>query len=354
MSTEATNEEVIEQTEIVTTETIIPTEEVVKTDEIITDIVPVTPELNDDLVAGYLKSKGRQFEKLEDLFIEKVVEVNPYKDVLEDVEAKSFLDFKKDTGRGLSDYLKLQENINDISPADLAIAKAKQELGSGLSREDLVTYIEEQTGVDIDGIDELSAFELAKVNKFTKDYKENLLAEQEKYKTPIAKEKPNTEEVETIEIDGQKFNKKLYEEHLILHQEYQKDMKVAVDSVAKTSLSIEIDNAGTKETLTFDYEYDAEDKKNMISLSADIDKTVAGLFRTEKGFNHEGFAEALLRLDPKNWEKQVAAIAHKVRAQTIEEITKVGNNVNFETNLLNGKTGKEGVKIVPIKELFNR
>lgn len=356
MSTEASNEEVIDQGAGASTTIETTTDEGAGTDakEV------VTPELNDEVVTNYLKTRsgGKDFASIDDLFVDKTVqvEVNPYQDILEDAEAKSFLDFKKETGRSLTDYLKIQENINDIPDVKLAIAKAEHELGSGLTREDLVTYIEEQTGVDIDSIDDLTELENRKIARFTKDYKANLLAEQEKYKTPLAKDKNTTAGAETITLDnGIQVDKKAYEDHLLQHQTYQKDMKVAVDSVAKTSLSVEIENAGKKEILTFDYEYDAEDKKEMIVLSADLDQTVAKLFRTEKGFNHSGFAEALLRLDPKNWEKQVSAIAHKVRAQTIEEITKIGNNVNLQQNQLQENNNlKPGVRIVPVNELFNQ
>jgi hypothetical protein len=321
------------------------------------DVTPVQPELNDELVSTYLKTRsGKDFGSIDDLFVEKTIEVNPYKDLLEDSEAKSFLDFKKDTGRGLQDYLKLQENINDISPKDLAIAKVENELGAGLTREDLVEYIQEKINVDIDSLDDLSELEIRKLNLFTKDYKEKLLAEQEKYKTPLAKEKTAGEGIETITLEnGMTVDKKVYEDHLIQHQAYQKEIKVAVDSVAKTSLNVEIENAGQKEVLTFDYEYDADDKREMISLSADIDQTIANLFRTEKGFDYPAFAQALLRLDPKSWEKQAAAIAHKARAQAIEELSKVGNNVNLQQDTLqSGNNGKPGVIVVPVSQLFNQ
>ncbi|MFH6944629.1 hypothetical protein [Flavobacterium sp. FlaQc-50] len=354
MSTEANNEEVIE--EVINTENL-GGEGSSNPEEVVIPAEVVTPELNDDLVTNYLKTRsgGKEFGSIDDLFVEKTVEVNPYKDILEDAEARSFLDFKKETGRGLQDYLKLQENINDIPVKNLAIAKAEHELGAGLSREDLVSYIEEKTGVDIDGLDDLTELEIRKVNLFTKDYKANLLAEQEKYKTPVVKEKPTTEEVETITLDnGVKIDKTVYENHLKIHQAYQEDIKVAVNSVAPTSLSIKIDNAGQEEVLTFEYEHDADDKKGMVSLASDLDQTVANLFRSEKGFDHQAFAKAVWRMNPENWEKEVGAIAHKVRAQAVEEIMKVGNNVNLDTTLIPGQTGKPGVKIVPIKELFNR
>jgi hypothetical protein len=321
------------------------------------DNTPAAPELNEEVVITYLKTRsgGKEFNSIDDLFIEKTVEVdtNPYKDILEDGEAKSFLDFKKETGRGLSDYLKLQENINDKPVIELAIAKTELELGSGLTKEEIAEYIEEETGVDIDSIDELSELDKRKLNRFVKDYKDKMLAEQEKYRTPVAKQSPASE-VETITLEnGITVDKKVYDDHLNKVQAYQKDIKVAVDSVAKTSLSVEIENAGKKETLTFDYEYDADDKKEMLSLAEDLDKTVGKLFVTESGFNHSGLVEALLRFNPKSWEKMATAIAHKARAQAIEELTKVGNNVNLQQDIIQAGDAKPGTKIVPVSQLFN-
>lgn len=307
--------------------------------------VKITPvETTEDQVIEFLKSKGGNFEKLEELFQPKQVVENPYSSIIEDPEVKSFLDYKKDTGRGFADYQKLKENIDDVPVKDLALLAAKQELGD-LSKEDLITYIEEVTGVDIDGIDDLTDFEIAKIKKFTKGYKENFLAEQEKYKTPLANENPNSPEVETITLeDGTKIEKKVYEDHQKLRQAYFEDMKVAVDSVAKTSLSVEFDNAGKKETLSFDYEYDADDKKNMVSLTADIDQTAAKLFRTEKGFDHQAFAKSVWRLDPKNWEKEVSAIVNKAIADTTLRLQQNDDNINFNRNLIPGNGGSSTTK----------
>lgn len=304
----------------------------------------ISVEPTEEQVVKYLKEKGGNFEKLEELFQPKQVADNPYSSIIEDPEVKSFLDYKKDTGRGFADYQKLKENIDDVPVKDLALLAAKQELGD-LSKEDLITYIEDETGVDIDGIDDLTDLEIAKIKKFTKEYKANFLAEQEKYKTPLAKENPDTEGVEMITLeDGTKIDKKVYEDHEKLRQAYFKDIQVAVDSVAKTSLSVEFDNAGKKETLSFDYEYDADDKKNMVSLTADIDQTAAKLFRTEKGFDHQAFAKSVWRLDPKNWEKEVSAIVNKAIADTTLRLQQTDNNINFNRNILPGNGGDSTTK----------
>lgn len=306
-----------------------------------TDVLPEPTEVQ---VEKYLKDKGVKFEKMEDLLQEKQVAENPYSSIMEDPEVKQFLDYKKDTGRGLADYQKLQENIDDLPLKDLAIAKAKMELGD-LSIEDLTAYIEEETGVDLDRSADLTDLEVAKIKKFTKDYKANFLAEQEKYKTPLAKEENNTQGIEMITLEnGEKVDKKIYEKHQKSHQTYIQDMKVAVDSVAKTALSVEFDNAGKKEVLTFDYEHDADDKKGMISLSADLDQTVGNLFRTEKGFNHAGFAKGIWRLDEKNWEKEVSAIVNKAIADTTLKLQQNENNIDFNRSRIPSNTGASAKK----------
>lgn len=171
------------------------------------------------------------------------------------------------------------------------------------------------------------------------------MAEQEKYKTPLAKENPNSTEVETITLeDGTKIEKKVYEDHQKLRQAYFQDIQVAVDSVAKTSLSVEFDNAGKKETLTFDYEHDADDKKNMISLSADVDETIKRLCRTEKGFDYEKFAKGLFRFDQSNWEKEVSAIVNKAIADTTLRLQQNDDNINFNRNLIPGNGSSSTTK----------
>ena len=306
-------------------------------------------EIDEESIKKFFAAKGRSVEKLDDLFVEKVKEVNPYADVNE--ELLQALNYSKETGRGLGDYLKLQEDIDKKPLVDVAIAKAAKEAGGNFSKEDLTEYIEDHLGIDLSG--DLTPAETVKLTKYVKDYKEEFKADQEKYKAPLAKPE-NTEGTELITLpNGQKVDKQIYESHLKEHQAYLSDMKVAVDSVAATSLQIEFDNNGTKETLTYNYDFDENDKKNMLDLSNDVDVTVGKLFRTEKGFDHQSFAKAVWRLDPKNWEKEVTAIVNKAIAETKIESTKAENNVNFNTTSLPKNEVKEGVKIVPVNQLFN-
>jgi hypothetical protein len=299
--------------------------------------VALTPEQ----VRAYFKANGREVENIDDLFVEKVKEVNPYEAI--SPELKSILDYNKETGRGLSDYQQLQRDIDKIPALDLALAKVKEDVGEDLSNEDAVSYLEDTLGINLSD-DELSPLDKIKLTKYIKEYKEGLKTAQEKYKTPLQAEENAASKVEMVTLaDGQKIEKTVFDAHQKQRQAYIEEMKVAVDSVAKTSLSIEFDNNGVKENYNFDYEYDQSDKKNMLALTEDIDKTAAALFRTEKGFNHQGFAKAVWRLDPKNWEKEVSAIVNKAIAENTERITQNENNVNFNRNRIpsNGSSAKQ-------------
>lgn len=297
--------------------------------------------LNDDQVRSYFKAKGREVENLDELFTEKVKEVNPYEGISQDL--KAILDYNKETGRGLSDYQKLQQNIDEIPVLDLAIAKAKEETGMDLSAEDAEAYIEDVLGIDLSDIDDLSSVDKIKLNKFVKEYKAQLKVAQEKYKAPLAADAVSGKEMVTL-ADGQQVEKTIFDQHQRTRQAYIEEMKVAVDSVAKTSLSIEFDNNGTKEVSTYDYEHDKEDKKSMFALSEDVDQTVAKLFRTEKGFDHQGLVKGIWRLDPKNWEKEVTAIVNKAVAENTERLLQNENNINYSRNRIANSGNASGKK----------
>jgi len=312
--------------------------------------IPTEP--SEESVIKYFASKGRSVEKLDDLFVEKVKEVNPYENTSD--ELKQILAYQKETGRGVKDYFKLQENIDDRPLVDLALEKVRNEVGGTFSPEDLTAYLEDALAIDLSG--DLTPTETVKLTKFVKDYKEQLKADQEKYKTPVAKApeaKADTVEMITL-ADGQQVAKSVFEAHEKTRQIYLNDIKEAVNSVAASSIKIEFDNNGVKEELTYSYDYDANDHQNMVAIAEDLDQTVTKLFRTEKGFNHQDFIESTWFLDRTNREKWAAALVNKARAEAITELTKAENNVNFNRDGMPKQAGNPNVRIVPIKELLNR
>lgn len=311
-------------------------------------ISPVVTEPTEEQALAYLKSKGFEHESI-DSFIQSKdkKEDSPYASLIEDPEVKAFLDYKKETNRGLNDFLKTQEDVSKISLLDLAVGQAKSDVGGDMTRDEYIEFIESELNIDLSDLDSLTSIEKAKLTKYSKEHKAQLIAENEKYKLPLAQQANSKEEMITLK-DGQVVPKKAYEAHEKIRQTYLQETKVAVDSVAKTTLNVEFDNKGKKESVAIDYEHDAEDKKNMYSLSSDVDKTVKELFQTEKGFDRENFVKSVWRLDPKNWEKEVSAIVNKAVAENTLMMQKNENNINFSANKLPGN-GNSGGKS---KDLF--
>ena len=313
-------------------------------------IPPVVAEPTEEQTLAYLKSKGFEHESI-DSFIQSKdkKEESPYASLIEDPEVKAFLDYKKDTNRGLNDFLKTQEDVSKISLLDLAVGQAKSDVGGDMTRDEYIEFIESELNIDLSDLDSLTSIEKAKLTKYSKEHKAQLIAENEKYKLPLAQQANSKEEMITLK-DGQVVPKKAYEAHEKIRQTYLQETKVAVDSVAKTTLNVEFDNKGKKESVAVDYEHDAEDKKNMYSLSSDVDKTVKELFQTEKGFDRENFVKSVWRLDPKNWEKEVSAIVNKAVAENTLMMQKNENNINFSANKLPGNGNSGGKK----KDVFEQ
>lgn len=303
-------------------------------------------EINDDHVRSYFKSKGREVENIDDLFVEKIKEVNPYEGL--SPELKAIFDYDKETGRGLKGFQKIQENIDAIPVLDLAFAKAKEDTGMDLSEDDLRAYIEDELNIDLSDLSDLSSVDNIKLNKFVKEYKAGLKTDQEKYKTADTSGGANSKEMVTL-ADGQQVEKNIFDQHQRSHQAYIEEMKVAVDSVAKTSLNMEFDNNGKKEVFTYEYEHDKEDKKKMFSMSQDVDQTVSKLFRTENSFNHQGLAKGIWRMDEANWEKEVSAIVNKAVAENTERLLQNENNINYSRNRI-----ANGANVSAKKDVFSQ
>jgi hypothetical protein len=142
-----------------------------------------TPQssFGDEDVLSYLKSKyNREANSLDDLFtpIETQRELLP-----EDVE--SFLRFKKETGRGLEDFYRVNQDFSNEKPERL-LATYMREINPELDDEDIEYEMADRFGYDEDLDDERDikkkklAFkkELTKATKYFEEQKE-------KYRAPL-------------------------------------------------------------------------------------------------------------------------------------------------------------------------
>jgi len=137
-------------------------------------------ELNDEHVLNFIKDRyNKDINSVEELFETKESNVELPEDV------KLYFDYKKETGRGIEDFYKLQKNYDDMDE-DSVLADYLSVQEEGLDAIDIQDIMDDRFGYDSEEDDEkdikkkklAKKRELAKARKFFKEQKD-------KYKVPL-------------------------------------------------------------------------------------------------------------------------------------------------------------------------
>ena len=137
-------------------------------------------ELNDEHVLNFIKERyNKDINSVEELFETKESNVELPDDV------KLYFDYKKETGRGIEDFYKLQKNYDDMDE-DSVLADYLGVQEEGLDAIDIQDIMDDRFGYDSEEDDEkdikkkklAKKRELAKARKFFKEQKD-------KYKVPL-------------------------------------------------------------------------------------------------------------------------------------------------------------------------
>jgi hypothetical protein len=137
-------------------------------------------ELNDEHVLNFIKERyNKDINSVEELFETKESNVELPEDV------KLYFDYKKETGRGIEDFYKLQKNYDDMDE-DSVLADYLSVQEEGLDAIDIQDIMDDRFGYDSEEDDEkdikkkklAKKRELAKARKFFKEQKD-------KYKVPL-------------------------------------------------------------------------------------------------------------------------------------------------------------------------
>ena len=140
----------------------------------------VNSELKDEDVLSYIKNRYKKdVNSLEDLFESK----QESDDLPEDVSA--FLKYKKETGRGIEDFIKLNKNYDDVSDEDLLVQYYMQ-TEEDLDEEDIRYMIDDKFGYDeeLDDEREIKKREISKKKELAKA-KKHFDSLKEQYKLPL-------------------------------------------------------------------------------------------------------------------------------------------------------------------------
>lgn len=137
-------------------------------------------ELGDNEVLSYIKNRyDKEINSLDDLFEQK----DSNTDLPEDVSA--FLKFKQDTGRGLEDFVKLNENFDDKNPEQL-LARYWSETKPHLDNDDIQFELGDKFGYDeeVDEESDIRKIKIAKKEELVKA-KEYFKKQKEQYSVPL-------------------------------------------------------------------------------------------------------------------------------------------------------------------------
>lgn len=140
---------------------------------------PDLPELKEEDVLSFI---NKRYNKTINSFDELVAERNNNEELPEDVAA--FMKFKKETGRGFDDFLKLRKDYDSMDQNDLLrdYLSATQE---GLDPEDISTLMEEyQYNEDFDDDSTIKKVKIAR-KKVIAEAKKFFADQKEKYKLPL-------------------------------------------------------------------------------------------------------------------------------------------------------------------------
>ena len=138
------------------------------------------PEMSESDVLSYITNRyGEEVSSLDDFIVKR----NASEELPEDV--KAYFEYKKETGRRIGDFVKLQQDYDSMNP-DSLIASYYSATEEGLDSEDIQYLMDDKFGFDEDLDDEkekkkkqlAKKRELSKAKKYFKEQKE-------KYKLPL-------------------------------------------------------------------------------------------------------------------------------------------------------------------------
>ena len=324
--TEDSNEKV----DVVKQETLPETPEV---DEVKKEETP-SSELNDEDVLSYIKNRyDKDISSVDDLF----AQTKDNDELPEDVSA--YLNFKKETGRGIEDFYKLQKDY-DTMDDELLLADYYGQTEEGLDAIDIQDLMDDKFSYDEDLDDERSVKkiklskkrELAKAKKYFNEQKG-------KYKIPLESSGDGLsgEDKETLNAyksyieestNAQEVNKKKYNWFLKKTDEvFNNEFKGFEFNLGEQSFTYKPGDAAELKNVQ-------SDVNNFVNKFTDKD----GLIKDAKGY-HKSLAIAM------NPEKFAQFFYDQGVSNAVDNVTKKSKNIDMDIRQASQGVSKDGLKI---------
>lgn len=302
----------------------------------------VVKEIGENEVLTFIKNKfGKEVSSLDELVKE------PENPEPLPAEVESFLKYKKETGRGVQDYLKLQQDFTKV-PEDDLLKEYYLQKEEGLEPDEIELILEDEFGYDEDYADEkeIKRKQIAKKKKVAEALK-HFESQKEQYKTPIV----SVENLDPSEVD--EF--KLYKEQLKLVKQNEEKIKVQsmhfeqetqkVFSNEFKGFEFKIKTEGGEKSVIVPETNAAEvmkfqsNPRNIIQKFLDKE---TGLLVDAKGY-HKALAAA------NNPDKYAEFFYELGRAEAIEMLAKDDKNINMSIKNMPQNVGQGGMKVKAVE-----
>jgi len=303
------------------------------TEEIETPEVVESPaELKEEDVLSYI---GKRYNKEISSFDELMSERETQEELPEDVAA--YFKYKKDTGRGIKDYVELQKDFDEVNP-DSLLKDYLVATETGLDQEDIETIMEEYFfDEDLDDEGDIKKIKLKKKKAIAKakDYFKGM---QEKYKQPLESSGTSASNVSDTEMEGYKqyiADAKSYEEETARKKEFYESKTLEVFTPEFKGFEF---NVG-EDTITFSPSGLDDLKKSALNPGSWATKYLddSGLLKDSKGF-HRSVAIA------QNPDKFAKFFYEQGKANATEDVMRKTKNINMSERRSPEVTSKGGTQ----------
>lgn len=289
-------------------------------------------ELKEEDVLSYI---GKRYNKEISSFDELMSERETQEELPEDVAA--YFKYKKDTGRGIKDYVELQKNFDEVNP-DSLLKDYLLATETGLDAEDIETLMEDYSyDEDLDDDGDVKKIKLKKKKAIAKA-KSYFKEMQEKYKQPLESSGAQASNVSDKEMEGYRqyiADAKSYEEETARKKEFYESKTLEVFTPDFKGFDF---NVG-EETITFSPGGLDELKKNALNPGGWATKYLDdnGLLKDSKNF-HRSVAIA------QNPEKFAKFFYEQGKANATEDVMRKTKNINMSERKTPEVTSKGGTQ----------
>ena len=313
------------------------TEEVIETpqaEEVIETPQAEAPELQEEQVLSYIKNKyGRELTSLDEITAAR----EEAEELPEDVAA--YYKYKKETGRGIDDFVKLNRDIDSLDP-DKLLRDYLLATENGLDSEDIDSLMEEyQYDEDFDDESDIKKIKINKKKTIAKA-KEYFESEKEKYRIPLESSGSSISEEDTRALEEYKQyvqQATTYEEEAKRKSEWfmQKTNEVFGGEFKGFEFSIDDDKK-----VSFSPGDAAEIKSMQENPQNFINKFLDenGLLKDAVGY-HKSLAVAM------NPEKFAKFFYEQGKSEAVDDVMRKTKNVNMSERRTPEVTSKGGTQI---------